>query len=125
MFLIFFFFFSSRRRHTRLQGDWSSDVCSSDLGYGHEDRGRPHDVDAVMQERRDRDAQQATRRGNATDREVGIGWRGWGIEHEAVKTWRAREIVVRHTVGPSERVRYRVTVEPAHHRTIADRFIRS
>src|SRR3989454_1730188 len=25
------FFFSSRRRHTRLQGDWSSDVCSSDV----------------------------------------------------------------------------------------------
>src|SRR5256885_1665707 len=24
-------FFSSRSRHTRLQGDWSSDVCSSDL----------------------------------------------------------------------------------------------
>src|SRR5256885_2735530 len=29
--LLRFFFFSSRRRHTRLQGDWSSDVCSSDL----------------------------------------------------------------------------------------------
>src|SRR5256885_16076984 len=28
------FFFSSRRRHTRLQGDWSSDVCSSDLPEG-------------------------------------------------------------------------------------------
>src|SRR5256885_5856825 len=28
------FFFSSRRRHTRLQGDWSSDVCSSDLVPG-------------------------------------------------------------------------------------------
>src|SRR5256885_11184254 len=28
-----FFFFSSRRRHTRLQGDWSSDVCSSDLAW--------------------------------------------------------------------------------------------
>src|SRR5688500_20234400 len=27
------FFFSSRRRHTRLQGDWSSDVCSSDLWF--------------------------------------------------------------------------------------------
>src|SRR5579864_8517455 len=27
-----FFFFSSRRRHTRLTCDWSSDVCSSDLG---------------------------------------------------------------------------------------------
>src|SRR5256885_6583333 len=30
------FFFSSRRRHTRLQGDWSSDVCSSDL-YANND----------------------------------------------------------------------------------------
>src|SRR3989454_9968639 len=29
--LLYYFFFSSRRRHTRLQGDWSSDVCSSDL----------------------------------------------------------------------------------------------
>src|SRR5690348_17627138 len=28
---MFFFFFSSRRRHTRWTGDWSSDVCSSDL----------------------------------------------------------------------------------------------
>src|SRR6266566_8630784 len=36
---IFFFFFSSRRRHTRLQGDWSSDVCSSDLG------DRDHDLE--------------------------------------------------------------------------------
>src|SRR5437762_5091129 len=29
---LFHFFFSSRRRHTRYIGDWSSDVCSSDLG---------------------------------------------------------------------------------------------
>src|SRR5437763_3152992 len=28
-----FFFFSSRRRHTRYIGDWSSDVCSSDLEF--------------------------------------------------------------------------------------------
>src|SRR5256886_4287208 len=28
-----FFFFSSRRRHTRFDCDWSSDVCSSDLGF--------------------------------------------------------------------------------------------
>src|SRR5690606_40872692 len=28
------FFFSSRRRHTRFSRDWSSDVCSSDLGEG-------------------------------------------------------------------------------------------
>src|SRR5256885_12213991 len=32
--VLLFFFFSSRRRHTRLQGDWSSDVCSSDLRGG-------------------------------------------------------------------------------------------
>src|SRR5260221_8547063 len=30
------FFFSSRRRHTRSLCDWSSDVCSSDLGLAHE-----------------------------------------------------------------------------------------
>src|SRR5947209_8808204 len=34
LFWFFFviFFFSSRRRHTRYWRDWSSDVCSSDLG---------------------------------------------------------------------------------------------
>src|SRR5205085_4270084 len=32
---LFFFFFSSRRRHTRFDCDWSSDVCSSDLGSLH------------------------------------------------------------------------------------------
>src|SRR5687768_10689200 len=31
-FFFLFFFFSSRRRHTRCSRDWSSDVCSSDLG---------------------------------------------------------------------------------------------
>src|SRR5699024_6148941 len=31
----FVFFFSSRRRHTRSKRDWSSDVCSSDLGIPH------------------------------------------------------------------------------------------
>src|SRR2546430_8415191 len=30
--VIDYFFFSSRRRHTRFDCDWSSDVCSSDLG---------------------------------------------------------------------------------------------
>src|SRR5687768_17659188 len=29
------FFFSSRRRHTRCSRDWSSDVCSSDLGLAY------------------------------------------------------------------------------------------
>src|SRR5215475_232644 len=30
------FFFSSRRRHTSFSRDWSSDVCSSDLGLAGE-----------------------------------------------------------------------------------------
>src|SRR6202048_5515313 len=34
---IMMFFFSSRRRHTRSTRDWSSDVCSSDLGSASTD----------------------------------------------------------------------------------------
>src|SRR2546430_16705481 len=34
------FFFSSRRRHTRFDCDWSSDVCSSDLGIGASGKSR-------------------------------------------------------------------------------------
>src|SRR5690348_18492137 len=33
---MYVFFFSSRRRHTRWTGDWSSDVCSSDLAQAGE-----------------------------------------------------------------------------------------
>src|SRR5207302_2141080 len=40
----FLFFFSSRRRHTRFSRDWSSDVCSSDLG-------EEADVDLVLAKR--------------------------------------------------------------------------
>src|SRR5437763_14097053 len=42
---MFFFFFSSRRRHTRYIGDWSSDVCSSDLA-GLERRVRREALEA-------------------------------------------------------------------------------
>src|SRR5262249_56651849 len=37
---VLFFFFSSRRRHTILVSDWSSDVCSSDLGEEGVDQAR-------------------------------------------------------------------------------------
>src|SRR5699024_12015582 len=33
VYLFYLVLFSSRRRHTRSKRDWSSDVCSSDLGY--------------------------------------------------------------------------------------------
>src|SRR5690606_39592567 len=35
------FFLSSRRRHTRFSRDWSSDVCSSDLGCRRSRSTRP------------------------------------------------------------------------------------
>src|SRR5437763_10596301 len=46
----FFFFFSSRRRHTRYIGDWSSDVCSSDLVSAMDDRlpGCGHRADGAL-----------------------------------------------------------------------------
>src|SRR5205807_5365412 len=56
----FNFFFSSRRRHTSLQGDWSSDVCSSDLvagqfvfvrfGGGHGWEPHPFTISSAPQE---------------------------------------------------------------------------
>src|SRR2546426_5716379 len=50
---MFFFFFSSRRRHTRLQGDWSSDVCSSDLVRDRRERRIGVDAER-LDERRER-----------------------------------------------------------------------
>src|SRR5207248_7215810 len=41
-----FILFSSRRRHTRSYGDWSSDVCSSDLRMldaRRDDEGHQHE----------------------------------------------------------------------------------
>src|SRR2546422_6989018 len=49
LFILFFFFFSSRRRHTRCSRDWSSDVCSSDLGFPFT-RGSPIYKDAMPAE---------------------------------------------------------------------------
>src|SRR3989454_1718375 len=45
----FIFFFSSRRRHTRLQGDWSSDVCSSDLLNLHRESSLPDAQEVSLQ----------------------------------------------------------------------------
>src|SRR5207247_3323064 len=48
------FFFSSRRRHTRSTRDWSSDVCSSDLGSadGVDHRGGARARDGGRDQRR-------------------------------------------------------------------------
>src|SRR6266516_5431744 len=56
MYLVLFFF-SSRRRHTRSYGDWSSDVCSSDLlrvgvaSLDHEVRDHPVELGSVVEAR--------------------------------------------------------------------------
>src|SRR5437762_7007725 len=47
--MISFFFFSSRRRHTRYIGDWSSDVCSSDLESVKDNNQKNHDVEKVAE----------------------------------------------------------------------------
>src|SRR4051794_41413252 len=46
------FFFSSRRRHTRWTGDWSSDVCSSDLDLGGGGRRKHRRTGAARAARR-------------------------------------------------------------------------
>src|SRR5215475_2608272 len=55
MLFFFFFFFSSRRRHTRFSRDWSSDVCSSDLGRARQLRrasGRETNANGCLKDRR-------------------------------------------------------------------------
>src|SRR6267154_450771 len=78
------FFFSSRRRHTRWTGDWSSDVCSSDLGGEKEPRALPGHVQVDVAERVLADRSQAPDRALqggadallASRRTVGLTQRG-------------------------------------------------
>src|SRR5256885_8548951 len=70
---VFCFFFSSRRRHTRLQGDWSSDVCSSDLvqiGVRNFESvpGQSAALDAVWTVRRTKDGKSETGRTSAREK---------------------------------------------------------
>src|SRR5437763_16548390 len=78
----FLFFFSSRRRHTRYIGDWSSDVCSSDLHPRTVDR---RCVDVVADERRvlERPGQDDRRR--SEERRVGKECRSRGARDDYKK----------------------------------------
>src|SRR3712207_4989821 len=62
-----FFFFSSRRRHTRYWRDWSSDVCSSDLGGA--------ELGVLLGLQADR-GQQGLGHAPVVDHLVGVGERG-------------------------------------------------
>src|SRR6266496_2345791 len=82
---VHFFFFSSRRRHTRSLRDWSSDVCSSDLGpvpagEGPPWRPRPGGgARAHLGPRQDRDR---PGQGSARDPRRACGRRGRGTHRQ-------------------------------------------
>src|SRR6202162_6715495 len=65
---VFYFFFSRRRRHTSYRGDWSSDVCSSDLAGPD----RPADADPQGSVRIGHRASSSNR---SEERRVGKEWR--------------------------------------------------
>src|SRR5690606_40488552 len=72
-----FFFFSSRRRHTRFSRDWSSDVCSSDLGLPHAPFVGAHAPSGYGTARRSRAKETRCRR--SEERRVGKECRSrWG-----------------------------------------------
>src|SRR6266581_103756 len=73
---MFCFFFSSRRRHTRWTGDWSSDVCSSDLA-GRRGTGATVFVEKIVGAAAERGADLAT--AAALAREVNDRSRSFGV----------------------------------------------
>src|SRR5437879_13751091 len=89
----FIFFFSSRRRHTRYIGDWSSDVCSSDLPDPGEERvktlfaWRPeHNLYGGYEKLLDNQPLDEKMPG------PGIGWDGWGNKERDVNS---RSVITR------------------------------
>src|SRR5437763_6607967 len=98
------FFFSSRRRHTRYIGDWSSDVCSSDLSparlprpsLARSARGVPQEMRAVRGVRcaraaRDRRNRRALAAARAQRRAAGVRRpRARGAEGAATRGTHAR-----------------------------------
>src|SRR2546427_5520128 len=106
------FFFSSRRRHTRFDCDWSSDVCSSDLG------GEPRwDAAGLSVVRREPQRRDHAGRNRGTDRtavrespaHLGAGSRP-GERREPAVFEASRETLPRGDAeGPAETVRGRAT----------------
>src|SRR5262245_64769399 len=99
-FFFFFFFFSSRRRHTRCLSEWSSDVCSSDLGQRRGDAllAEREEQEHGREHRRDQNAAGETlhdtaddQRGEAVAR--GAGRRRRGEQDEEIGRASCRERV--------------------------------
>src|SRR5438045_4232366 len=98
----FFFFFSSRRRHTRCLSDWSSDVCSSDLGCcawcrpnrgDCRGRGKRHDWAGTKRSSRcgARHAEERRKIGRASCRErVQVQWGAGQVREKTVEITRTQ-----------------------------------
>src|SRR5207248_4930263 len=95
-----FFFFSSRRRHTRSYGDWSSDVCSSDLIF-----------DEAQQLKNA--ATQRTKAARALDAELRIALSGTPLENHLGELWSVFSIVFPGLLGSWDqfRDRYAIPIE--------------
>src|SRR5437879_11597594 len=83
---LLFFFFSSRRRHTRYIGDWSSDVCSSDL-YLRREFASETNVEVILDRRLGRD------RRSAFDRIAPLGPMGETMDDRRTGERRIRDFV--------------------------------
>src|SRR6266496_987469 len=90
----FLFFFSSRRRHTRSLRDWSSDVCSSDLGVPHRARLQSAHILITLADigrRPDGVIEQARKLFLFTDREAAV------VQH-VLKGWTNKQIALAMTI---------------------------
>src|SRR5437764_9695561 len=93
MLIVYFFFFSSRRRHTRYIGDWSSDVCSSDLAAGeHDDRNAGFDVARTLRGESNVPIVMLTGRSDESDKLVGLEI---GADDYVTKPFSPKELVAR------------------------------
>src|SRR6266498_1788200 len=102
-----FFFFSSRRRHTRCGRDWSSDVCSSDLGDRRGRRQRPpvpdRRGDRVLRGRRGADQRRQARPGQLRLRGGAPGGRHAARRGDRRRGGRRRGDLRRHRAGRAGR----------------------
>src|SRR5439155_27244021 len=104
-----FFFFSSRRRHTRWPRDWSSDVCSSDLGTREApgkliERQQRHELPELHTDRcRERDGGQPAEQGTEGDPPLpGMFRRGQGERPRQRRERERRERAHPEEVVPAE-----------------------
>src|SRR5687768_18530652 len=109
-----FFFFSSRRRHTRCSRDWSSDVCSSDLGGEPDQRAydhRPEQIGEASHDDQEAEHEQERRVAElrSEERRVGKECRSrWWPYHEKKKESgmsNRMQSRARHETGPYRAVR--------------------